>query len=128
MNAMTPLQQALVAWSRTPDPNSQQAQWDDAVTLGETGVFSNSNISLITGLNPDRVASLTGKTDKTGGRFNPEALPFIYDLRIQWARYGVVSHKDVVFILEMKVSANMLAKLTGISRSAIYSWAKKATQ
>ena len=122
---MTPLQQALAAWGHPKtDPPSQQ-QVDDAVALGETGMFSNRQVALITELDVMFVGSLTGKTDKTGGRFTPEALPFIYDLWQQWALAGVVPHRDVRHIVELGVSPGMLAKLTQISRSAIYSWMKE---
>lgn len=129
MIAQTPLQQALVAWqrdlSRCDENEERQTRIDDAITLGETGVFSNRNIALITGLEPDFVGGITGKKDKTGGRFNPEMLPQIYDLRMQWVQARVVAHKDVAFIVSAGVSPGMLAKLTGISRTAIYSWVQK---
>lgn len=132
MTAHTPLEQALIAWSHNKtesdplDPSGNRAKQvavDDAAMLGECGIFSNRNIALITGLEPDFVGEITGKKDKTGGRFNPEALPLIYDLRLQWSLARVVSHGDVRTIVELGVSPGMLAKLTGISRTAIYSWA-----
>lgn len=50
---------------------------NEAIALGEWGVWSNRHIAQITGLRPQLVNELTGKTDKTGGRFDPEALSAI---------------------------------------------------
>lgn len=130
MTATTALEQALVVWTRDmtrySEAQAKQVRTDDAVSLGEWGVFSNRHISFITGLEPDFVGTLTGKRDKTGGRFNPEALPFIYDLRLQWVQAHVVSQRDIRFIIELGVSPGMLAKLTGISRTAIYKWIEES--
>jgi len=129
MNALTPLEQALKAWNRTPDANGdKQAQFDDAVALGELSVFSNHNIAKITRLNPATVAGLTEKKDKTGGRFAPESLPLVADLAKKWKKLGWVEHSAVAEIVDMGTSPNMIAMLTGIPRSTIYSWLKKASQ
>lgn len=125
---MTPLQQALAAWGHPkPDPDEPigQQQVDDAVALGETKTFSNRHISLITGLDVLFVGELTGKTDKTGGRFNPEALPFIHDLWHQWATAHTADRRTACSIVRQGVSPGMLSRLTGISRSTIYSWMKE---
>jgi hypothetical protein len=124
VTAHTPLEQALIAWSKQKNPDDRQPQIDDAVSLGETGVFSNRNIAHITGLDVDFVGELTGKKDKTGGRFNPEALPMIYDIRLQWARARTCDPAAVRLVVNMGVSAGMLSKLTGISRTWIYEKAK----
>lgn len=121
MIAMTPVEQALVAWTRVKDPDNRQPQVDDAVALGETGSFSNRHIAHITGLDPNFVNQLTGKTDKTGGRFNPEALPMLNDIRLQWVRARTVDSALVRLVVKIGVSAGMVSKLTGVSRSAIYS-------
>jgi hypothetical protein len=122
MTAHTPLEQALAAWERERDPENRQAQVDDAVSLGETGVFSNFAISLITGLDKEFVGELTKKTDKTGGRFNPETLALIYKVAVQWRTTDACDHGAVREIVTAGTNPIMLSRLTGISRSAIYLW------
>lgn len=124
MIALTPLEQALIIWRRDSSTTQRQQRIDDAIALSETGVFSNRNIAHITKLDASFVGDLTNKRDKTGGRFNPEALPFIYDLRVQWAQASTCSDSAVRVILDMGVSAAMLSKLTGISRTTLYKKAR----
>lgn len=123
MTASTPLEQALAAWTRynSPEENSvdQQIRCDDAVALGETRVFSNFAISLITGLDQTFVASLTGKTDKTGGRFNPEDLPTLLEIALEWRRDGFASAQRLGLVVGT-TSPSMISKLTGVPRSTIY--------
>lgn len=126
MIAQTPLQQALVAWTRVRT-DDRQPQVDDAVALAETGVFSTRQIILITGLPEKLTYDLVGKTNKEGGRFNPEALPQIYDIWQQRARTEAVDKKLVRLIVGQGVSPRMLAKLTGLAPSTIYTWLKPAT-
>lgn len=122
MIAMTPLEQALVAWRRDPNaPDARQTQFDDAVALGETGVFSNRNISHITGLNPDTVLKLTGKTERTGGRLSPESLPFLLDAAQHFAQYGLCLTSAVRVSARLGTSWRMIATLTGIPRSTAHS-------
>jgi len=124
MIALTPLEQALVIWRRDAATTERQQRIDDVATLSETGVFSNRNIAHITGLDTSFVGELTKKRDKTGGRFNPDALPFMYDLRLQWAQTSTCDQAAVRVILDMGVSAAMLSKLTGISRTTLYKKAR----
>jgi len=129
MTALTPLEQAIEAWKRVPDANGdKQAQFDDAVSLGELGIFSNHNIAKITKLNPATVAGLTQKTDKTGGRFTPESMEAIATLGLRWKQQGLVSHSAVASIVDAGTSPNMIALLTGIPRTTIYRWLKKASK
>jgi hypothetical protein len=124
----TPLEQALIAWSKVKDPNNRQPQVDDAVSLGETGMFSNIQIALITGLQVNFVNELLTKPDKTGGRFTPEALPFLHDIAQAWA-YDYTVDKDAVrFVVGLGVSPGMVSRLTGISTRAIYYWIQKGTK
>jgi hypothetical protein len=130
MTANTPLEQALEAWNhnRRDEEGESLAEWytrqqrvDDAVALGETGVFSNNNIALIVGLDVGMVGRLTGKTDKTGGRFNPEGLPLILDLSLAWRAHKICDAHLVRAIVGAGVSPSIVAKLTGISRGTLYS-------
>lgn len=123
MIATTPLEQALQAWSRNTahldETQRRQVQFDDAVALGETHAFSNRNIALIVGLDVGTVCALTGKKDKTGGRLNPEALPFIHDLYLHYARYGRCNRAMVTQIVALGTSFRVISALTGVPVSTV---------
>lgn len=133
MIAMTPLEQALVAWTRaTDEPHIderalRQMRFDDAVTLGECGVFSNRNISLITGLHQETVGRLTGKTSKTGGRLNPESLPFLQDAAIFWRRHHSPDVDNLRVARGLGTSVRMIATLSGVPASTVHTHTKEAS-
>lgn len=133
MIALTPLEQALVAYTKHRDPNDpldRQTRADDAVALAELGVFSTPHIIAITGL-PKTFAYelLAGKNpDKRGGSLNVEHLSLINDVAIMWARSGVADHRLVHMIITGGTSARMLSKLTGIHFNTIYRWVEKVEQ
>lgn len=77
-------------------------------------VFSARMMVKVTGLPMKAVLGAMGKTEKTGGRLNPETLPVILKLR----DYGYVK-EDVVWCLTEGTSQNLLSRLTGISQSRI---------
>lgn len=121
MTVPTALQQALVAYSRV-DPDRQQ-QIDDAVALQEWGIFSTNHIIAITGLPVGFGKDLLTKSDKKGGRFNPEALPEIFDLWQAWAQGGRDMRLAASIVNKMGVSAGFLSKLTSIPEATIKRWA-----
>lgn len=131
MIAMTPLEQALVAFTRHRDPNDaldRQVRTDDAVALAETGVFSIHHIILITGL-PRTFAFdlLMGKNPrKEGGRLNVEHLELINNVALDWRRHRAANRTDVATIVNGGTSPRMLSKLTGIHYNTIYGWVRKA--
>lgn len=129
MIAMTPLEQATVAWTRfEPDEIlRRQLQFDDARSLGELRVFSNRNIALITGLNPDTVAKLTGKTDKTGGLLNPESLPFLLDVAKAWGYDRTIDLPNLLVAVKLGTSWSMACRLTTIPRSTAQDRARRAS-
>lgn len=122
MTAMTPLEQAVAAWTRDPHADEmirRQWQFDDARALGECGVFSNRNIALITGLAHTTVADLTGKATRTGGRLNPESLPMLLDAAQHWLRYHAVDVQSVQVAIDLGTSIGMVEKLAGIPHSTL---------
>lgn len=131
MIAMTPLEQALVAFTRHREPGTlqdRQQRVDDAVMLAETEVFSVQHIILITGL-PKTFAYqlLAGKNpNKRGGSLNVEHLSLINDVSIDWRRHRAVDRKAVAEIIAGGTSPRMLSKLTGIHYNTIYAWLRKA--
>ncbi|MDF2915883.1 MAG: hypothetical protein K0S70_100 [Microbacterium sp.] len=130
MIALTPLEQALVAFSRDRDPDApgdRQGRVDDAVALAETETFSVQHIILITGL-PKTFAYelLAGKNPrKEGGSLNVEHLPLINDVAIDWRRHRSADRRVVATIVDGGTSPRMLAKLTGIHYNTIYAWMRK---
>lgn len=131
MIALTPLEQALVAFTRhrdTNDPADRQNRVDDAVMLAETEVFSVQHIILITGL-PKTFAYdlLAGKNPrKEGGSLNVEHLALINDVALDWRRHHAADRRSVAAIVAGGTSPRMLSKLTGIHYNTIYAWVKKA--
>ena len=131
MIAMTPLEQALVAFTRHREPGTpqdRQQRVDDAVMLAETEVFSVQQIINITGL-PKTFAYqlLAGKNpNKRGGSLNVEYLDLIQDVAITWRRYGNADQVTVKTIVDGGTSPRMLSKLTGIHYNTIYAWLRKA--
>lgn len=126
----TPLEQAAGAWADIQNTSDEvprrQIQMDAAAELGAwDGFFSNANIALITGLNPDTVAKVTGKTTKTGGRLAPASLPLLLDLRLAYIRQKRVDRSEVLAIVNLGTSPAMISKLTGIGRTRLYSIARQ---
>lgn len=131
MTAQTALQQALAAWGRRETADRQESV-DAAVALAEWKVFSMAHIIQITGLPRDFTHELIGKSDKTGGAFNAEMLPFLYDL---WLLYiqsppraaTQRTSPDVVnkalFVMKQGCSAGMVEKLVGIPARTLTRWA-----
>lgn len=100
------------------DTFTRQGLVDAVVSLSEWNLFSNRQIVAITGMSMRDVCALTKKTDRTGGSFNPEALPNVIALSEARAR-GEKGQKAIVAALEGGVSLSMLAKLTGAPKSSL---------
>jgi hypothetical protein len=124
MTPHTPLEQALIAWTKVKDPDNAQPQFDDAAELGETRVFSNRNIAAITGLSTEVVGKITGKTDKSGGRLNPEYLQDAYDMWLDFARDDHVN-PEILSRIHNGISLRFVAKLTGIPYARLQRTAAK---
>jgi hypothetical protein len=127
MIAMTPLEQATVAWSRS-EPDEilrRQIRFDDARSLGEYHVFSNRNIALIVGLDPAVVGKITGKTDRTGGKLNPETLPLLLDAAKAWAYDRTILVSNLTAVVKLGTSWGMACRLTGIPRSSAQDKARR---
>lgn len=132
MIALTPLEQALVAFTRHRDPIpalDRQQRADDAVMLAETEVFSIRQIISITGL-PSTFAYelLAGKNErKEGGRLNPDTLQQISEIAAAWKRYHAADKKVVKAVVDAGTSPRMIHQLTGIHYNTIYAWVRKET-
>ena len=86
--------------------------------LDDWKVFSNIQIANFVGLKSDTVGAFTGKTDKTGGRLNPEALGDIMKV-IHIDNLGQIDPHAIKRVLDQGVSTRMLARLTGLVQSTI---------
>jgi hypothetical protein len=123
MTAMNALEQALEAWNNAnAHPDDREARIADARALAEWGIFSTRHIILITGLPSTLAYELLSKTSNEGGRFNPEALPFLLDLRQEWARDHEVNRRMLRLVANRGVSQRMISRLTEIPKSNIGRW------
>lgn len=120
---LTPLEFAAWVYPRIADYDKQQ-RFDAAVGLGEWGVFSYRQIAVMVGLSHTTVARLVSKKSaRTGGRFDPECLTALLDIRGRKLRGEEIRPGEVREMLEagMGTSAYMAAKLGGIPES----WLRK---
>lgn len=77
-------------------------------------VFSARMLKKVTGLSIRALLGALGKTQRTGGRLDPETLETILELRT----YGFDRGK-VLWCIKKGTSQTLLARLTGISQSRI---------
>lgn len=112
MMTMTCAEHATEAYLR-PRSGDRRPQMDDVEALASYRVFSNRHLEAITGLDELTVASITRKTDHTGGRLNVETLPLIARLEDDWEN-GIRNEHLVRLIVARGTSRGMLAKLTSI--------------
>ena len=115
----TALEQALVAYTRADSDEQQHVE--DVIELASFDVFSKDHLIEISGLSKKTVYSLVQKTGKAGGRFNPESLPLIYDLWLEWTQGGR-NVRLAKLIVKQGTSPGFLEKLTGIPRRTITRW------
>lgn len=120
----TAVEQAIWAYTHR-DTMDRQTKLDQVVALAAWGVYSNRQIAMLCGMDPHDVAGFSGKTDRTGGNLNPEALPLILDLIHIDAR-GEVDFFAVKRALDAGVSGRMLARLTGKSQVTLARHARRA--
>lgn len=84
------------------------------VALLTDPIFSARMMCKVTGLPMGAILPVMGKTEKTGGRLNPDTLSTIWSLR----EYGFVQ-ADVIWCIDQGTSQNLLARLAGISQTRI---------
>lgn len=116
-----PLEVALAIQNKAKGAN-KEVRMALATDLGELQIFSNRTIGLILDLDYQSVKASTHKTDKTGGRFNPEALSLIYDLWSEYTQQGVRNKQLASTIVKLGISPDYLSKLTGIPATTIRRW------
>lgn len=120
----TALEQALYYFERRDNLDRDQ-KIEAAIALGEWGLFSARQIALALDMSHPEVAKLVKKSDRTGGRFRPEALRPLLKLARLTAR-GEVDVALVKLVLDAGVSKYFASKFTGLSPSTIERRYRKA--
>ena len=87
---------------------------DRVTELADYGVFSKRQIAKIAELPLSKVAPLVDKTDRTGGRLNPESLEALRDL-VARARRGEDFGASASEILRYGTSASLAARFAGLT-------------
>ena len=98
--------------------STREALINEAVALGEWGVYSKRQVASFTGLRPALINDLLPKSDRTGGTLKPESLGYIIILMRATAREED-DCKAIADALKAGVSSIMLARLTGRSQSTL---------
>lgn len=121
------LRQAAGAYA-TRNMMTKQQRYDTIVALGEWGLFSIRQIASIMGAAASTVSDLTPKSDRTGGRFHPDALPHLLEIVHREAR-GEPGDDVVAEALTAGTgtSVYMAAKLSGVSPQKLKTRYKRAT-
>ena len=91
---------------------------NEAVALGEWGIYSKRQVAAFTGLRPALINDLLPKSDRTGGTLKPESLGYIIILMRATAREDD-DCQAIADALKAGVSSIMLARLTGRSQSTL---------
>lgn len=117
----TPLEEAT--WvHKHRDEYDRQQRFDAAASLAQWGVFSLRQIGAIVDLSHTTVVKVAqGKSDRTGGRFSPECLPLLTELRGRVLRGEEIEPGEVVELLDAGAgtSAGFAARLGGISETKL---------
>jgi hypothetical protein len=111
------LEEAISTYERRGNLDRQQ-RFDAAVSLGEWGVYSASQIATIVDLPKAIVAKVIGKKDRTGGRLTIESLEPLLRLAQLNAR-GEVDVMATKAALDAGASRRMASKLTGWSEGQL---------
>ena len=96
----------------------REALVNEAVALGEWGIYSKRQVAAFTGLRPALINDLLPKSDRTGGTLKPESLGYIIILMRATAREDD-DCQAIADALKAGVSSIMLARLTGRSQSTL---------
>ncbi|WP_406245816.1 hypothetical protein ACI7YT_12300 [Microbacterium sp. M] len=118
MTITTALEEAAWVYSSIENYDRQQ-RFDAAVSLAEWKVFSSRQIARIVGISHSTVAQLGGaKTDKTGGRFDPDSLSILCKLAKRRRAGEALDPAEVAEALDIGTGTSpyMASRLTDIPR------------
>lgn len=107
------------------DTMTATALINSLIGLAEWKIFSNRQLSALTGLSTRVVGGYTNKVDNTGGNMPPESLPAVLEL-IHITQRGEVDIFAAKRALDFGISTRMLAKLTGIPQVTLARWGRRA--
>lgn len=112
---------AVQAQCNAMDVEDKEARLEKAVELGELGAFSNRAISKIVGVSSVTIDKHRAKSDRSGGRFDPDSLSLIYDLWSEYANGGQPTRLTAT-VLGLN-SALLVSRLTGVPTTTLKRWA-----
>ncbi|WP_217182678.1 hypothetical protein [Streptomyces sp. AC495_CC817] len=125
---LTPLEEAAWVYAHQSDYDRQQ-RFDAAASLSQWGLFSLRQVGAIAGVSHSTVRKLAKpKSDRTGGKFDPECLELLLDIRRRYARGEDVEPEAVAQLADAGTSLGFAARLAGIPESWLrrrYTKAKK---
>jgi hypothetical protein len=117
MSHVTAIKQAKYAFDHRENATREE-KVNAVIELAEWNLFSNRQLAHLTGLNRGAVAGVNSKTDRTGGALDGEALAPILELIATNAR-GDKDDSAIRRAIDAGASGRMVARLTGISQSAV---------
>jgi hypothetical protein len=123
MNHVPAIQQALYAHNHR-ESTTREEKLTAAIELAEWGIFSNRQIAGFTGLPRAAVDGISTKTDGTGGNLPGDSLEYILTVATRHNR-GEVDEFSMWYAIVYGASTRMVARLTGVSQSAVSRAARK---
>lgn len=87
--------------------------------LSGTGLFSLRQISQLCGKSPSTLSRWSGRSSKTGGKFNMEDLEMYRSIIFQ-KDMGELDWHQVYRVLDRGTSVDFLARITGLPKSSIH--------
>lgn len=100
---------------------TQGAIYKAVQELGEFKFWSYRQLAAIcrNQISHSKVAHLVSKTDKKGGKFNPDHLEMLRDIVFQRSA-GKVDWERIRTVMDGGTSGDMIARVTGMPKSSIY--------
>lgn len=117
MSLARAVMQAKEAWEEK-ETADKETRVNNVVELAEWKLFSNRQISHLTGVRMQKVAGYTGKTDTSGGGLTGESLEHILEIIFTRNR-GEVNDLQVRDAHDAGASTRMISRLTGIPQSTV---------
>jgi hypothetical protein len=123
MNHIPAIKQAKYAYDHR-ESLTRNEKLTAALELAEWGIFSNRQIAGFTGLPRAAVDGISTKTDGTGGNLPGAALQDILKVATAHNR-GEIDELSIRKAINDGASTRMVARLTGVSQSAVSRAARK---
>lgn len=121
---MTPtqaLQQAALIHRQAPTASLEERE-RNVVLLDGPGIWSQAQIVAITHASRWQVHRLSKKSNRRGGKFNPESLPLLIEIRRHKDK-GQLDRTLFARVVAQGTSPDMIARLTGYSSTSVKRYA-----